>query len=241
MAQRWTHIRSSFGLWFHFFETDLCWYVDPSGPQASRPDTWLVPSWSWASTRHGCVKNDMYTRFSTTGYIQIKPEIRTPVGTSFDMPLPFSSWGRDLYSMDLKGCLRKASVTAAEDTQGKILYSIDIEPTARLSDEEVCDFRPDCADEFPVGETTEVYCLHMRHFHAEHLQLDEYVDIYLVLQQTGERKGLHLRLEHISEDDLLEERTMRRVGYLEITYGVDKKRGDEAIVEGAYWWWIQLI
>lgn len=241
VAQRWTHIRSSFGLWFHFFETDLCWYVDPSGPQASRPKTWLVPSWSWASTRHGCVRNDLYTRFPTTGYIQIKPEIRTPVGTSFDMPLPFSAWGRDLHSMGLSGSLRKAIVTAGQDSNSQIHYSIDVEPTARLSDHEVCDFRPDCQEEFPVGEAIEVYCIHMRHFHAEHLNLPEYVDIYLVLVQAGERKGIHLQLEDIDEEELLKERTMRRVGYLEIKYGVDEKRSDEAIAEDAYWWWIQLI
>ena len=29
VAQRWTHLRNTFGLWFHFLVYELCWYVDP--------------------------------------------------------------------------------------------------------------------------------------------------------------------------------------------------------------------
>jgi hypothetical protein len=58
VAQRWTHFRNTFGLWLPFSDKELCWYIDPDVP-AVRPKTpqWLAPSWPWASTRGGLVKN----------------------------------------------------------------------------------------------------------------------------------------------------------------------------------------
>ncbi|KAF0319383.1 heterokaryon incompatibility protein [Colletotrichum asianum] len=152
VAQRWTHLRSSFGLFYHFFETEMLWYVDPKGPSGERQKPWLVPTWSWASTRNGSVVNDMYRRLPMRGRLMIKPEIKMGMGTAFDQPLPFAAWmARRYHTLEMKGDLRKGVVTATPGINGEIKYTIALDKLGRFSDEEVHDFRPDCAEEFPIS------------------------------------------------------------------------------------------
>jgi hypothetical protein len=241
IVQRWTHLRNTFGLWFHFLEKELCWYIDPTKFPGSRPKTWLGPTWSWMSTCDGTARNDFYTRWPGGGDLRIKPEIKTPSGTSFDMPLPFVAWMNPKYhSIDLKGNLRKATVRTIEGNDGKACHSINVDPVGRFSDHEKYDFRPDCAHEFPVGSAVAVYCLHLWHYSAEYLGTAESTDVYIILRQKGERREVKLHTEDIPEEEMLKERTMGRLGYMEVTYGRDERRDAEDIYEDSWWWWIRL-
>ncbi|KAI9167159.1 HET-domain-containing protein [Paramyrothecium foliicola] len=244
VAQRWTHLRNTFGLWFHFLDTEICWFVDPSETPGNRPAQWLGPSWSWASTCNGVVKNDMYTVLPQGGggYLRLKPEITTPAGTSFDMPLPFVSRKEEKYhSMEIKGNLRKASIITSQNEQGNPVYKVDINPIGRVSDDEAYEFRPDCAHEFSPECSTDVYCLHVWHLDAEYLEVAEYEDIYLVLCQVGGPRDVRLHTEEISKEELLDERTMSSLGYMEVKYGRGERRDAEEIHEDSWWWWIRLV
>ncbi|KDN66368.1 putative heterokaryon incompatibility protein [Colletotrichum sublineola] len=115
---------------------------------------------SWASTRNGRVKNDVYTRYPLRGHIMFKPEITSPAGTAFDQPLPFAAWmARRYHEIKVKGDLRKGVVKAVWGADGKTRYPIVLDSVGRFSDEEVHDFRPDCAEDFPVGQPVNVLCM----------------------------------------------------------------------------------
>ncbi|KAK2006299.1 heterokaryon incompatibility protein [Colletotrichum eremochloae] len=150
VVQRWTHLRSSFGLFYHFFVLEL----------ELIQESWLLPTWSWASTRNGRVKNNVYTRYPLRGHIMFKPEITSPAGTAFDQPLPFAAWmARRYHEIKVKGDLRKGVVKAVWGADGKTRYPIVLDSVGRFSDEEVYDFRPDCAEDFPVGQPVNVLCM----------------------------------------------------------------------------------
>ncbi|KAL5610983.1 hypothetical protein FOBRF1_007100 [Fusarium oxysporum] len=137
VAQRWTHLRNTFGLWFHCLHNEICWYVDSSGPQAARPKEWLGPSWSWVSTCNGRVKNDVWDRLPIEPKLQMKPRVRTPVGTSFDLPLPFTAWMKEQYhSMELHSNLREAEVKTYRTSDGIVKHDISLQAWGRFSDEE---------------------------------------------------------------------------------------------------------
>lgn len=241
IAQRWTHLRSSFGLWYHFFIYELCWYIDPTGNPARRPSTWLGPTWSWISTTEGRVQNDVYKWLPVEGKLQLKSEIRTPVGTSFDMPLPLEAWtcSAEHYGMSIWGNLREATIVATKGQNGQVSYSVNVDALGRFSDKEVLDFRPDCPDQFPAGEDVEVLCLHVWHYDAHYLELDEYTDLYLVVRQVAGKVKLRRRTEETSVNELEGERRMERLGLLVVKYGSGEKRPAEDI--GGIWWYIELV
>lgn len=170
VAQRWTHLRNTFGLWLHFFELELCWYIEPDRP-ACRPRSpeWLAPSWSWASTRQGRVKNVIYREWASVPTLLIKPEIRIPVGTAFDMPLPMEAWRQSRYhKTELKGSLRKASIRRTHNPFRKSFrgygFEVTVEPNSRYSDHEVYKFYPDDFEEFITDNPIDVWVLPIRHF-----------------------------------------------------------------------------
>ena len=187
---RWVHMVNYFGLWGNFFHADLTWFVDKDGPQPSRPKGFLVPSWSWASTRNGRVRNGFWEE-STHGkpIMQMKMVARPPQSTSFDLPLPYPPWS-SLYSIstDIKGTLRQGTITCTREKDGKPRYDIHLEQYARWSDEEEHEFWPDCPGEFPPGSTVHVHVFHMWHCHQN--PDGRYRDIRLVLH----------KLRHISTD-----------------------------------------
>ncbi|KAK1990179.1 heterokaryon incompatibility protein [Colletotrichum falcatum] len=199
VAQRWTHLRSSFGLFYHFLEGDLMWYVDPDGPPGARHDSWLVPTWSWASTRNGRVRNDVYARDPLRGNLMIKPVITAAMGTAFDQPLPFAAWmARRYHSLEVKGDLRKGVVTAVQGADGRTRYPIVLDSVGRFSDEEVHDFRPDCAEDFPIGRPVNVFYMVWYHYDAEYFGLAEYIDIGLVLRQMKGETEIGMYEEEVS-------------------------------------------
>ena len=85
---RFTQLKNSFGLWYHFIEHELLWYVDPLGPRATKPREFRVPTWSWANVDGGVVRNSYYERLPAVPQLMVKPEFTMPVGTSFDQELP---------------------------------------------------------------------------------------------------------------------------------------------------------
>ncbi|KAK1978116.1 heterokaryon incompatibility protein [Colletotrichum cereale] len=240
VAQRWTHLRSSFGLFYHFLEMELMWYVDPDGPPGARQENWLVPTWSWASTRNGRVKNDMYTRYPVSGNIMIKPLITPAMGTAFDQPLPFAAWmARRYHSVEVKGDLRKGVVTAVQGADGKTRYPIVLDRVGRLSDEEVHDFRPDCAEDFPIGQPVNVLYMLWYHYDAKYFGLTEYIDIGLVLRQMRGETEISMYEEDVPKSLFGEQRLFNRLGYLETTYPVGSLRDDDFMSE-LTWYFARL-
>jgi hypothetical protein len=65
---------------------ELCWYIAPDfrAFRLTSPK-WLAPSWSWASTRQGTVKNAVSGGASSTSFAH-KARDTDSVGTAFDMP-----------------------------------------------------------------------------------------------------------------------------------------------------------
>ncbi|KAK2043947.1 heterokaryon incompatibility protein [Colletotrichum somersetense] len=240
IAQRWTHLRSSFGLFYHFLEAELMWYVDPDGPPGARQESWLVPTWSWASTRNGRVKNDVYSRYPLLGNIMIKPSITTAMGTAFDQPLPFAAWmARRYHSLEVKGDLRKGVVTAVRGADGRTRYPIVLDSVGRFSDEEVHDFRPDCAEDFPVGQPVNVLYMVWYHYDAEYFGLAEYIDTGLVLRQMKGETEIGMYEEDVPKSFLSGERLFNRLGYLETRYPVGSLRDSEFMSE-LNWYFARL-
>jgi hypothetical protein len=235
VAQRWVRVRNTWGLWMDFLQWELLWYVDRDSPARSqRTSRWLAPSWSWASVKEGRVRNACYER-ATVGLkkgamLMIKPEIRIPVGTSFDQTLPIPAWKTkmEFYSIMLKGDLRRGEITVSLDDAGKKRYDVSLDPVGRWSENETCVFKPDFDDDFPVGGRCEIICLLFYHYYSqpEDGQDDEaeakgdMVNLSLVLQQTRGPQALTTNLEDVSEADLQAERTMSRLGILETSFSV---------------------
>jgi hypothetical protein len=243
VAQRWTHIRNSFGLWLSFIERELCWFIDLDVP-AKRPanSQWLVPSWSWASTRGGMVKHAIWQRLPMRPYLMIKPLIHTAVGTAFDMPLPLQAWQEvRFHRLELKGSLRRAIVCREKTEAGDYEFAVVISPDSRRSDHEVYKFYPDCLEEFPIDEDIIVWILPFWHFDGnnEDVKLGHHLDISLVLKSINEDHWMEYYGPHTMPlEDIENERTMRRLGLLETTYGLDEERDLDAIQEE---WWFKYV
>jgi len=219
ISQIWTRLGNSWGLWRHFLDKDLVWYID-SMSSASRPKRWLGPSWSWVNTVGGKVVNDYYATLPVEPNLMLKPEIGMPVGTSFDQKLPIPAWSGDkqFYGVTLKGDIRAGEVTASVDGKGQKFYKMSLDPTGRWSEAEVHDFRPDVAEDFEVGKTIPVNCLLFHHYDAEYHKLPSNRDIRLVVVPHGGPQNINPILEETPVNEVAEERTMKRVGYLETTY-----------------------
>lgn len=82
-------------------------------------------------------------------------------------------------------------------------------------------------------------CLHVWHYDARYLELDEYTDLYLIVHQIAGKVKLRRRTEETSVKELEEERRMERLGLLVVKYGLGEKRPAEDI-EGL-WWFIELV
>jgi hypothetical protein len=65
-----------------------------------------------------------------------------------------------------------------------------------------------------------------------------YLDVHIVLAQSNKTKEIQLYENDVPEIDLVEERTMRRVGYMETTY--DTLRDGNAIWEDVWWRYMVL-
>ncbi|KZL81380.1 heterokaryon incompatibility protein [Colletotrichum incanum] len=241
VAQRWSHLRSSFGLFYHFLEMELLWYVDPDGPPGGRQENWLVPTWSWASTRNGRVKNDMYTRMPFRGKLLIKPMITPGIGTAFDQPLPFVAWmARRYHTINVKGDLRKGVVTAVNGDNGKTRYPIVLDRTGSFSDEEVHDFRPDCAEDFPIGQPVNVLYMVWYHYDAKDLGLAKYIDIGLVFKQMKGETEITMHEEDVPRWVASEQRLLVRIGYLETTYPAESLREYSEFMSELTWYYARL-
>jgi hypothetical protein len=243
VAQRWTHFRNTFGLWLAFIDKELCWYIDPDAP-AVRPKTplWLAPSWSWASTRGGMVKNAYWERISMIPEILIKPLIGISKGTAFDMPLPLQAWRQTRHhTLDLKGSLREAVAWRTRTATGEEVFEVRVEPQSRRSDHEVYTFHPDCVEDFPIDEILPVYVLPFWHFdgNAQDSEIDHHLDIALLLRSIGSDKWvLHYDKDTLPIEDFDSGRTMRRLGMLETRYGLDQQRDLADIQED---WWYRYV
>jgi hypothetical protein len=243
VAQRWTHFRNTFGLWLAFVDKELCWYIDPD-VAALRPKTpqWLAPSWSWASTRGGLVKNAYWEKFSMWPQLLIKPLINISTGTAFDMPLPLQAWRKSRYhKLGLKGSLRQAIMWRDKTDSGDDVFNIRVEPQSRRSDHEVYKLYPDCVEDFPVDEVMRVYVLPFWHFDGNHenSNIDHHLDIMLVLRTLNEDDWvLHYNKDTLPLEDFEDERTMRRMGLLETRYGLDQQRDLADIQED---WWFKHV
>jgi hypothetical protein len=239
VAQRWTHFRNTFGLWLAFVERDLCWYIDPDVP-AVRPKTprWLAPSWSWASTRGGMVRNACWERYSMIPRLLIKPYIDISTGTAFDMPLPLQAWRKTRYhGLGLKGSLREAVVWRRETATGEDVFEVRVEPQSRRSDHEVYTFRPDCVEEFPIDKMLPVYVLPFYHFDGndEGSDIDHHLDISLLMRYIGgDDWASNYNTDTMPLEEFESRRTMRRLGLLETRYGLDEERDLDEIQED--WW-----
>jgi hypothetical protein len=247
IAQRWTHIRNSFGLWYHFQQYELCWYIDPEVVSAVRPTTpaWIVPSWSWASTRGGLVRNLAWSRLDRMGSLMIKPVIGGGTGTAFDMPLPFQAWKHHRYhALELKGNLRAAKMKSVPSMTGQRAFELHVEPTGRFSDHEVLTFYPDCPSELPPDGELDVWTLLIWHYLADEQARDSHhcVDLHLVLVTLENDKWLRhygpdtMEMEHVED-----ERTMRRLGLVEMTYHEDQLRDSKDIHEDMWWKFVRLV
>ncbi|KAI8311275.1 hypothetical protein K4K61_012376 [Colletotrichum sp. SAR11_59] len=238
---RWTHLRSSFGLFYHFFETEMLWYVDPKGPSGERQKPWLVPTWSWASTRNGSVVNDMYRRLPMRGSLMIKPEIKMGMGTAFDQPLPFAAWmARRYHTLEMKGDLRKGVVTATPGINGEIKYTTALDKLGRFSDEEVHDFRPDCAEEFPIGQSVNVLYMVWYHYDADYWKLDKHIDVGLVFKQMKGETEITMYEEDVAKESTSEQRLLTRLGYLETTYPTGSRRNMAEVMEELTWYFVRV-
>ncbi len=242
IAQRWTHIRSTFGLWLNFIQIELCWYIDPSIP-ATRPKTpmWLAPSWSWASTRGGLARNAIWIRSHLQSQLLIKPYIEISTGTAFDMPLPFPAWRKSRYhSLGLKGSLRGALLKRVQNAAGENDFEVLISPDSRYSDHEVCKFYPDCIAEIP-REQTPVFVLPLWHFDGNNgaCGLGHHLDVMLVMRPIAADGWIaHYDDETMPTDEAQDPRTMRRIGLLESTYGLHEMRDLAEIQED---WWYRYV
>jgi hypothetical protein len=239
VAQRWTHFRNTFGLWLAFVERELCWYIDPDVP-AVRPKTprWLAPSWSWASTRGGLVRNAYWEHYSMIPRLLIKPYINISTGTAFDMPLPLQAWRKTRYhGLGLKGSLREAVVWRRKTATGEDVFEVRVEAQSRRSDHEVYTFRPDCVEDFTIDEMLPVYVLPFWHFDGidEDSDIDHHLDISLLMRTIGSDEWvLNYTKDTLPLEEFESNRTMRRLGLLETRYGLDQERDLEAIQED--WW-----
>lgn len=246
VAQRWTHLRNTFGLWLNFFEMELCWYIDPDVP-ASRPksNAWLAPSWSWASTRQGRVKNVVYQEWPAIPNLLLKPEVQVPVGTAFDMPLPMEAWRKSRYhDTEMKGSLRKGTIRRVRNESGGHDFEVDIESQSRYSDYEVYKFYPDVAEELPLGDLVDVWVLPVYHYDGlvKNCKLGHHMDIMLVLHVLWYDYWIeHYNSATLPEDVATNERTMRRLGLLEATYGLDQQRDPDAIFEDWMWKYVRIV
>ena len=152
------------------------------------------------------------------------------------MSLPFEAWKSHQYhTMDLHGYLREATLTTSQNSNGNKSQLLPV-AKGRFSDTAVYDFRPDCIHEFALGGSIDVFCLHIWHFDAEGVDLPKYTDIFLVLKQVAAKDTnipLELQMEHVPEEKILEQRRMRRIGYLEATYERGTKRPVDEIFDDA--------
>jgi hypothetical protein len=251
IAQRWTHIRNSFGLWFSFPAYELCWYVD-AGTPAVRPRTprWIAPSWSWASTRGGSVRNAAWAACARpgSGDLMIKPEIGCAKGTAFNMPLPFQAWRHSKHhELLLKGNLRAAIIKRVRMGSGKDVFEIHVESEGRCSDHEVHTFYPDCDHEFLVDREVHAQLLFFWHVwppvDGQSNGTSQCLDIHLVLVELNiSYWGCHygtntMPLEHYQDD-----RTMRRLGLMKTEYPGDGMRNlVDTINEEHIWRFVRLV
>jgi hypothetical protein len=174
------------------------------------------------------VKQAIWQRLPMQPYLLIRPSINTAVGTAFDMPVPFQAWQEvRFHRLELKGSLRRAVLCRGKTEAGDYKFAIAITPESRRSDHEVYKFYPNCPWEFPTDENLVVWILPFWHFDGndEGLTLGHHLDISLVLKSTKEDH----RMEYYNSDtmpleDIESERTMRRLGLLETTYGLDEER-----------------
>ncbi|KAI8191135.1 hypothetical protein K4K52_006450 [Colletotrichum sp. SAR 10_76] len=212
VAQRWTHLRSSFGLFYHFFETEML-----------------------------CVVNDMYRRLPMRGSLMIKPEIKMGMGTAFDQPLPFAAWmARRYHTLEMKGDLRKGVVTATPGINGETKYTIALDKLGRFSDEEVHDFRPDCAEEFPVGQSVNVLYMVWYHYDADYWKLDKHIDVGLVFKQMKGETEITMYEEDVAKESTSEQRLLTRLGYLETTYPTGSRRNMAEVMEELTWYFVRV-
>jgi hypothetical protein len=243
VAQRWTHFRNTFGLWLAFIERDLCWYIDPDVP-AVRPKTprWLAPSWSWASTRGGLVRNAYWGHYSMIPRLLIKPYINISMGTAFDMPLPLQAWRKSRHhGLGLKGSLREAVVWRRKTATGEDVFEVCVEAQSRRSDHEVYTFRPDCMEDFTIDEMLPVYVLPFWHFDGndEDSDIDHHLDISLLMRTIGgDEWASNYTKDTLPLEDFESNRTMRRLGLLETRYGLDQERDLDDIQED---WWYRYV
>ncbi|KAF5517198.1 hypothetical protein CGCA056_v011207 [Colletotrichum aenigma] len=135
------------------------------------------------------------------------------MGTAFDQPLPFAAWmARRYHTLEMKGDLRKGVVTADPGADGKIQYNITLEKNGRFSDEEVHDFRPECAEEFPVGESVNV--------------------LYMMKGETE----ITMYEDDVAKESTSEQRLLTRLGYLETTYPTGSRRNMAEVMEELTWY-----
>jgi hypothetical protein len=237
VAQRWTHMRSTFGLWYHFLVSELVWHVSPR-TKAKRPSLWIAPSWTWASTLEGMVVNHWYQRLPVRPLLMLKPEIGTPIGTSFDQVLPIESWKKTKYrSITLKGDLRRGLVTREQKSSGELGYSMVLEDGTRLTmeDNEKMFFVPDCEEEWPIDKDIPILSLLIHHYDGLQEAKPESRDVCLVLRRAkvegDETSLLDVSLQEILSDD----RNFMRVGYLEIVYPAETRKPWKKIWEDIWW------
>ncbi|KAL0936126.1 heterokaryon incompatibility protein [Colletotrichum truncatum] len=241
VAQRWSHLRSSFGLFWHFSDLEMLWYVDPKGPPGARPETWLVPTWSWASTRNGRIINDVYRRMPMLPLTMIKPQMQVGMGTAFDQPLPFVAWkARRYHAIEMKGDLRKGVVKATQNKDGVTKFEVTLDKVGRFSDEEVYDFRPDCVEEFPVGSSVNVLYMVWHHYDARAWDLEEHIDVGLVFKQMKGKSEITVYEEEVSKTSTSEQRLLTRLGYLETTYPRVSIRTNPDIMGELNWYFVRL-
>lgn len=236
-----TQMKNSFGLWYHFIENELLWSIDLDGPEATKPDHFRAPSWTWASLDKGRVLNKYYERLPVRPRLMLKPSFGMPVGTSFDQILPIPAWtaaGPDFYGITMSGDLRSAEVTARLSKDGKLKYNIVLDPVGRYSEEEQHIFMPDIASWFPVNKMVKVLCLHAVQYAKEDSGYPYDIDIRLVLIQTNTEKQIQLQKEYVPEIELKEERTMRRVGYMETMYST--RRDPKDTYDDIWWKYLRL-
>jgi hypothetical protein len=248
IAQRWTHVRNTFGLWHAFPFYELCWYINPEKP-AIRPTTptWLVPSWSWASTRGGMVQNAIWSRMPMTPDLMVKPWIGGGIGTAFDMPLPFQAWRKSYYhAVKVKGQLHTAKLTRVHSKTGRAVCTLRVGPTSRRPDPGVHAFYPDCPSEWPVNKELNVWVLLVWLYDGSGRArgLGYHLEVSLVLKTVHRDAWIaHYGPHTMSREDAADERTMRRVGLLETTYRVDEEKDAAARKADADAWWkfVRLI
>jgi hypothetical protein len=251
IAQRWTHIRNSFGLWFNFPAHELCWYIDKNAP-AVRPRTpeWIAPSWSWASTRGGLVRNSAWENRLRSGWgdLMIKPLVGTAKGTAFNMPLPFQAWRHSRHhDLALKGNLRAANITRVRRDNGDDAFEIQVQPWGRCSDDEVHTFYPDCPHEFLLGDEHVVQAWLLFFWHVpmdcQGNGAKRCLDIHLVLVELNiSYWARNYSTETMPIEHFEDNRTMRRIGLMQTRYAEDGMRNlVDVINEEHMWRFVRLV